>query len=411
MAVPVAMPRQGQSVESCIITEWHYKKGDQLKEGDILLSYETDKASFDLESPAEGILLEIFFKDGDVVPVLANIAVIGKKGESVDGFRPDKPSPGSAEGRAGTVSDESHGVPAASPETTVTTHLYQNNGKRRISPRARRMAQELNVPLDKITGSGPYGRIVAEDITRTAESTPAVITDTGGFSDAKLSNIRRIIAEKMYQSLQNSAQLTHHISADARRILAYRASFKALPEGSPNRDITINDMISYAVCKVLLNNLFLNSHFLGDSIRIFDRVHLGFAVDTERGLTVPVLKNADTFKLSEISGKLKGLAEKCKQGNIDPELLQSTEASFTISNLGAYGIEMFTPVLNLPQAGILGINTITRRPADTGDGTIGMVPYIGLSLTYDHRAVDGAPASAFLRELKEFIESFEPVIG
>jgi len=411
MAVPVAMPRQGQSVESCIITEWHYKKGEQLKEGDILLSYETDKASFELESPAEGILLETFFTAGDEVPVLANIAVIGKKGEKTDEFRPDNRQAGSDTGTTGELPGEQPDTSTVAAGTRATLSSSRNNGKQRISPRARKMALELNIPLETVNGSGPYGRIIAEDITRSAASAQGKVHGAGGYTDTRLSNVRKIIGSKMHQSLQNSAQLTHHISADARRILAYRASFKSLPEGSANKDITINDMISYAVCKVLLNRLYLNSHFLGDSIRTFESVHLGFAVDTERGLMVPVIRHADSLNLTEMSVKLKGLAEKCKQGNIDPELLQSTQASFTISNLGSYGIEMFTPILNLPQAGILGVNTITRRPADTGDGTIGMVPYIGLSLTYDHRAVDGAPASAFLKELKEYLESFEPVIG
>jgi len=320
MAVPVTMPRQGQSVESCIITEWLLKKGDQLKEGDILLSYETDKASFDLESPADGTLLDIFFTDGDVVPVLANIAVIGNKGEEVDEFRPDAAA-GIPEESTVAISEAQKDAQASSTESPAPIPQSLNGGKKRISPRARRMAQELNISLESVTGSGPYGRVVAEDVARTAKSVPAASPDKGGFSDTKLSNIRKIIGEKMHQSLQNSAQLTHHISADARRLLAYRASFKSLPEGSLNRDITINDMISYVVCRVLLNNLFLNSHFLGNSIRTFNKIHLGFAVDTERGLMVPVLKNADSCNLTETSQKLKGLAEKCKQGNIDPELL------------------------------------------------------------------------------------------
>ena len=298
---------------------------------------------------------------------------------------------------------------------------HADTGKRRISPRAKKMAELMNVRTDAIHGSGPYGRIIVKDILQSDDDVAGIAAATaiaregapGGdeYTIQKLGNMRRIIAEKMQASLQQSAQLTHHISADARKILTSRALFKSHTGGDDLAGITINDMICFAVTRVLLEKKYMNSHFLGDHLKMFNRVHLGFAVDTERGLMVPVLKNADALSLAEMSVQMKELAARCRKGDINPELLQSSEASFTVSNLGSYGIEMFTPVLNLPQTGILGINTITKRPADIGDGVIGIVPYIGLSLTYDHRAVDGAPASAFLAALKVTIESFEPVTG
>jgi pyruvate dehydrogenase E2 component (dihydrolipoamide acetyltransferase) len=166
-------------------------------------------------------------------------------------------------------------------------------------------------------------------------------------------------------------------------------------------------MICFGVIKALRKMPEINAHFLGDNIRIFRKVHLGIAIDTERGLMVPALRNADDMSIEELSVNLKKLADSCKKGNVDPELLASTAASFTVSNLGAFGVEMFTPVINLPQAGILGVNTIIHRPADIGNGIIGFVPFLGLSLTYDHRALDGAPASVFLREVKQQIENLE----
>ena len=149
-----------------------------------------------------------------------------------------------------------------------------------------------------------------------------------------------------------------------------------------------------------------NSHFLDNRIRTFNRVNLGIAVDTPRGLMVPAVRNADQMHLSALSKELKTVAEACRKGSISPELIQSTSASFTVSNLGNYGVEMFTPVINLPQSAILGVCTIINRPADTGNGVFGFVPYIGLSLTYDHRSVDGGPATLFLKEIKEQIENF-----
>ena len=172
------------------------------------------------------------------------------------------------------------------------------------------------------------------------------------------------------------------------------------------QDITLNDMICWCVIRALGKFPEANSHFLDDRIRTFNKVHLGIAVDTPRGLMVPVVKNASDMHLDALSAALKSVADSSKKGSINPELIQSTAATFTVSNLGNYGVEMFTPVINLPQVGILGVCTIINRPADIGNNIFGFVPYIGLSLTYDHRAIDGGPATLFLKEIKEQIEKF-----
>jgi len=172
-------------------------------------------------------------------------------------------------------------------------------------------------------------------------------------------------------------------------------------------NVTINDLVCYAVTRALKKHPLANSHFLGDTLRVFNKVHLGIAVDTERGLMVPAVRNADDLNIQQLAGQLKSVAETCKKGNINPELLSSEAASFSVSNLGSYGVELFTPVINLPQVAILGVNTIINRPADLGNGVYGFVPYIGLSLTYDHRALDGAPASALLRDIRLEIENLD----
>lgn len=211
----------------------------------------------------------------------------------------------------------------------------------------------------------------------------------------------------MHASLQNSAQLTHHMSADVRRLLDARQKIKnEIAAGKNQQDITLNDMICWCVIRALLKFPEANSHFLGDKIKTFHKVHLGIAVDTPRGLMVPTVKNASEMDLKTLSKELKSAAEACKKGSISPELIQSTSATFTVSNLGNYGVEMFTPVVNLPQAGILGVCTIINRPANMGNNIFGFVPYLGLSLTYDHRAIDGGPATLFLKEIKEQIEKF-----
>ena len=210
----------------------------------------------------------------------------------------------------------------------------------------------------------------------------------------------------MHESISTSAQLTHHMSADARKILALRAIIKNEAAKGGKQNITLNDMVCFAAIKAIEKFPEINSHFMGDKLRTFKKVHLGIAVDTPRGLMVPAIRNASEMSLTGLSSKLGEAAELCRKGNINPELLLGTAASFTVSNLGNYGVEMFTPIINLPQVAILGVNTIIYRPAELENGVFGFVPVIGLSLTYDHRAIDGGPATLFLKEIREQIENF-----
>ncbi|HVN59026.1 MAG TPA: dihydrolipoamide acetyltransferase family protein [Bacteroidales bacterium] len=401
MATPVIMPRQGQSVETCIITSWLKKKGEQVSTGDLLFSYETDKAAFDMESPADGMLLDVFFKEGDEVPVLTAVAVIGAAGEKTGEFysSPEKkPVPASSANPAGInlPGKESLDVPAV-----------HGDGKVKISPRARKLADAKGIDISLVAGTGPGGRIIFRDIEDSAAGNKLPAADhqpaSSGFTDQPLSNVRLLISKAMHTSLRNSAQLTHHMSADARRILEARRAVKE----SGKSNITLNDIICWCVIRALENFPVVNSHFLDDRIRTFSDVHLGIAVDTPRGLMVPAIKNAGSLEIDKLSAALNEAATACRKGNVNPELLKSEAASFTVSNLGNYGVEMFTPVINLPQVAILGVCTITYRPADLGNNVFGFIPVIGLSLTYDHRAVDGGPATLFLREIKNRIESFE----
>jgi pyruvate dehydrogenase E2 component (dihydrolipoamide acetyltransferase) len=405
MAIAVIMPKQGQSVESCIITKWFKQKGETVVAGDILFSYETDKAAFDLESSADGILLDVFFGDGAEVPVLVNVAVIGKSGEATEAYNPVQSKPGPIT------------TPPASEsylETKVDTNKELSaspDGKIRISPRAKRMAENKGVAYSNIQGSGPNGRIIAIDI-ESIQSGTAIIKITEPISGVEyteqpLTNVRKLIAKAMFTSLQNSAQLTHHMSADVRHLLEARQKIKnGITAGKNQQDITLNDMICWCVIRSLEKFPEANSHFLEDRIKIFHKVHLGIAVDTSRGLMVPTVRNASDMDLVKLSKELKSVALNCKKGSINPELIQSTSATFTVSNLGNYGVEIFTPVINLPQTAILGVCTIINRPSIIENNIFGFIPYIGLSLTYDHRSIDGGPATLFLKEIKEQIEAF-----
>lgn len=354
------------------------------------------------------------------------MAVIGKEGESTDAFRPGADDDNSAPAE----------TPAPSPEiqdeaAVQNTPSLSSDEKIHVSPRAKKMAGMHGITLQGLTGSGPYGRIIVRDVEAAMQrsqepvqqqvaqpvtpASPPVFTAAPAnmqagidYTDQGLSNVRKLIAKAMHASLQNTAQLTHHLSADARRILSLRKEVKKLQQSGYAHNITLNDMISYAAIRALLKNPDANVHFFGDSIRKFHHVHLGMAVDTERGLMVPSLQHADQLSLPGLSSRLKDLANRCRIGSIDPDLLASTAGTFTISNLGNYGVEMFTPILNIPQAAILGVNTIVYRPAPQADETMAIVPFIGLSLTYDHRALDGGPATKLLADIKQEIENLHP---
>lgn len=415
MAIPVLMPRQGQSVETCILGQWYKSVGETVKTGDILFSYETDKASFEEEAKADGVLLAVFFNEGDEIPVLSNIAVIGQPGESFDEFVNGAVTV--SETTEITVPDEAPVVfefevePGDLPE-----HL-------RISPLAKNMATKLGVDIYALKGSGPHGRIIARDIELAASTltksetvtvqakskvqSPAAVLEKGDdFEIRPVSNIRKLIANAMHQSLQNSAQLTHHLSADARQLQRIRKKFKIeFGEGKIKQNITINDLVCFAVILALEKFPQANTHFMGDKMKWFNKVHLGLAVDTDRGLMVPAVKNASDLSLAGLSAQMQQLASQARGGNINPDLLSPESATFTISNLGNYGVEMFTPVINLPQVAILGVCAIIPRPKEIEEGVYGFVPMIGLSLTYNHQALDGGEATRFLAEIRNQIEN------
>ncbi len=414
-ATPVAMPKSGIAVESCILTKWNVKVGDVVKEGDILFSYETDKSSFDLQSEVGGEVLATFFNEGDEIEVGANVLAIGEHGVDASCF-----APGGAPAAPVEVSAPTPAPVAAAPAESVATPASVNkDGIIHASPRAKNLAQKLGVDLSTATPTGPNGRIIERDVREASvnkASAPAVVAapavaapaapvDVKAYKDEKMSNIRKVIAKNMVASLSTMAQLTHNISFDCTNIMEFRKYLKDNAEKLNLPSITINHIILFAVSRVLKNHRDLNANLInGDTMRYFEHANLGIATDTPKGLLVPTLFGADTMSLSEIAKKAKALSTDAINGKLAPDLL--TGGSFTISNVGAMGIESFTPVVNPPQTGILGVNTLETRVKLGKNGEV--IPYtaMNLSLSYDHRALDGAPASKFLKELKEYLENF-----
>lgn len=415
-ATPVTMPKSGITVESCIVTKFSVKVGDTVKKGDALFSYETDKSSFDLESELDGEVLAVFYGEGDEVPVGANVVVIGEHGVDASCFAPNGSAP-----KAQAIAEEApKAVQDAKATETKTAEVKADNGRIFASPRAKNLANKLGVDLNSATPTGPNGRIIERDVREASVNPKAVATadspkaevkeaaanvDVKAFKDEKMSNIRKVIAKNMVASLSTMAQLTHTLSFDCTNVMEFRKYLKDNAEKLKLPGITVNNIIVFAVSRVIKNHRDLNANLInGDTMRYFEHVNVGIATDTPRGLLVPTLFGADLMSLSEIAAKSKKLSQDAIDGKISPDLL--TGGSFTVSNVGTMGIESFTPVVNPPQTGILGVNTMETRVKLGKNGEI--IPYtaMSLSLSYDHRALDGAPASRFLKELKEYLENF-----
>lgn len=460
MPTAVVMPKQGQTVESCIIASWRKAKGDPVTAGEVLCEVETDKALLEVESPANGVLLDVFFQAGDDVPVLTNIAAVGQPGEDASSLRP-----GGATTAAAAPIPTGQVEPAklaAASQAVPAALAGSNGGVVGVSPRARKLAQARGVETANLTGSGPGGRIIERDVQALLARQPALtplaktMVAQGGFTVPApgsgvsgriraadlvpaapvetaapvvpaqpaapvavpaateevqvipVKGIRKVIATRMLQSLQTTAQLTLNSSADASALLAYRQQLKESAEALGLRKVTINDLVLLAVSRTLPQHSEVNALFSDDTIYQHKNVHLGLAVDTPRGLMVPVIRQANTLSLKQISQEARRLASTCLEGNVSPDEL--TGGTFTVTNLGSLGIESFTPVLNPPQVAILGVGNINLKPVEV-EGEVKFIPHLGLSLTINHQVVDGAPAARFLQALAQGLAQIELLLA
>ena len=452
MATPVEMPKLGNTVEQCLLVAWHKHKGDTVRAGEVLAEMETDKATFDLTAPTDGTVLELFFDDGAMVPVFTNVCVIGAVGEAIEDYRPQMPVSSAKVGaaaandgkpaavaQAGTtvspasedradrtrVIPPSNGTwPAAQPATPVAGIPLAAG---RMSPRARRFAAEHGFQPPPMSGSGPGGSILERDVRAQLLSTPPVTgvarslidsgyelrgagSGVGGMIRAcdlipppvRLTGVRERTARRTRESLASTAQYTLHASADATGLLALRREIKASP-GTP--DITIDDLVVFCAIQAVLEVPAVNAELIEG--RLYQRAHinLGFACDTPRGLVVPVVRNSEELGIAELSDRLNSLATQAVEGTLAVD--DMADATFTVSNLGVLGIESFTPVLNPPQVAILGVDAIALKPVRKPDGGIEFIDSIGLSVTFDHQAIDGAPGARFLNVLKQKIASVQ----
>ena len=437
MAQIVLMPKEGITVESCLVGAWRKNIGDTVAVGETLFDYETDKAAFECVSTAGGVLLHKFYNEGDEAPVLRPAAIVGEEGEDISALIADA---GAAAAPAGEAAKPSGPATEFKPVLAAAeTTGAAPNASPVASPRARSFAAEQGVDLGSAIPTGPDGRILEEDVIKAANKTqrddktqrdtqgaqggsfmfgretqdappaaPALGAADGAaaadFEDETFTKIRAVIAKTMTDSLHSGAQLTHHHSFDATSVLAMREDFKAADEALGYGGVSVGDIILYTASRVLARHPEINALVTAAGVRKYHTVNLGVAVDTPRGLMVPTVFGAEKKSLNKISAEVKALAAAAREGNISPDFL--TGGTFTVSNLGATGVEMFTPIINPPQAAILGVCGVTERVRLNRNGRPEVYPLIGLSLTYDHRAIDGAPASRFAAELCKELEAF-----
>lgn len=445
MATIVVMPQLGNSVESCIIVEWMIAEGDTVAVDQTLASIETDKSTMEVPSTAEGTVLKLLWEEGDEVPVKDPLIIVGEPGEDISGLVPGGDA---APAEAAAAPAEQAAAPEAGAPAFTTERATGA-----VSPRARALAASNGVDASAIAeGSGPHGRVIERDVAaaiaagpvltsaaraagvsaaegtgiggrvsvadagRTPEAAPAAAVAApaaaadfpGASTSAPLKGVRKVVAKRMMESLSSTAQLTLNTTANAAGILAMRKKVKNADEALGLNKITLNDLVCFAVSRTLLKYPAFNAHLEDGVLTEFEQVHLGFACDTPRGLIVPVIRSAQALGLKAFSDEAKRLASGAIDGSLSPDFLSG--GTFTVSNVGSFGIETFTPVINLPQTAILGVGAITPRPVVAADGTIGVEQRLTLSLTIDHQVIDGADGARFLRDLVPAIENIDMTV-
>lgn len=445
MAEEFFIPKLGQTVEEVTLIKWLVEDGARIKQGQEILEVETDKAVFPVEAPASGYLHMGPYKEGDVVPVLTVVAIIGKEDE---GFQVDEgpaaeaeeaevePAPSEAPRREAEVGPEDGRI-FASPrarklagekgvdlsrvtptggggvrvaERDVLAYLQS---RPKVTPVAHKMAAEAGLDLDEVTGTGPGGKITREDVERAlaarvapptpapAPSLPPTLPEVEVLERVPLKGVRGIIAERMATSARATARVTLMMEADATQFVDMRERLKARVAEDWGFAPGYSDLLGKIVATALRKFPYMNARLKAEAVEYVKPINMGMAVDTERGLLVPVVRDADKKSLRQFGAEFRRLAEGARTGRISPDDLSG--GTFTITNLGMYDVDAFTPVINPPEAAILGVGRIAQKPVVRDEGIVARHMWT-LSLVFDHRLVDGAPAARFLRYIKDLIE-------
>ena len=415
MAEVINMPRLSDTMEEGTLAKWFKKVGDSVKEGEILAEIETDKATMEFESFHDGVLLHIGIDEGSTAPVDSIIAVIGSKGEDISSIikgsntANEEPKPEVKEEPKPEVKEEPKPEVKEEPKPEVKVEvksaIVSNESADRIliSPLARKLANEKGIDIKSIKGSGDNGRIIKRDIdsykssdySQFIQPRPSV---TESSNESQNSTMRKAIAKRLSDSKFSAPHYYLNIECEMDNMISFRNQFI----NTQNIKISFNDIIAKAVSLSLARHPKVNSRWYDDKIVFYDHVHLGVAVAVDDGLIVPVVKYANSKDLPEINAEIKDFAVRAKNKKLTPAEIEGS--TFTISNLGMFGIESFTSIINQPNSAILSIGAIIEKPiVKNGDIVIGNT--MKLTLACDHRTVDGATGSLFLKTLKEYIEN------
>jgi len=428
MAEVIKMPRMSDTMEEGVIVSWLKKVGDKVKTGDILAEVETDKATMELENYVDGQLLYVGIKEGESVQVNGIIAIIGKEGEDfeallkadtgpkkadeIDPKSEEKEEPAIKEVEIPKQEDEPKVEVQAENTDTKETEAAHGNDRLKISPLAKKIADEKGIDVHQVKGTGDHGRIVRRDIEayqpeqvgnvekeNKATQLP-VVAGTEQFEDVPLSQMRKTIARRLSESMFTAPHFYLNIEVEMSRAIAARKSINDLL----GTKISFNDIVIKAVSAALMRHPKVNSSWLGDKIRYNKHINIGVAMAVEDGLIVPVVRFANSKGLSHISAEVKDFSEKAKSKKLQPSDWEGN--TFTISNLGMFGIEEFTAIINPPDSCILAVGAIQEKPI-VKDGQVVPGNLMKLTLSCDHRVVDGATGAQFLQTLKAMLE--EPV--
>jgi pyruvate dehydrogenase E2 component (dihydrolipoamide acetyltransferase) len=384
MAAEIRLPQWGMGMREGTIVQWLKKEGEPVNEGDPLVEVEAEKVTSEVTASGSGVLLRILVAEGSTVPVRTVLGLIGAPGEIIPEAEPARtPMPVEAGSEPKTASE-----PTAAQV--------------QVTPVARRMAKEHGIDLTKVRGSGPGGRITDEDVQRAIDAAVPSGEEPLEAQVIPLTGIRGTIARRMHQSLQSMAQVTLTTEADVTDLQQMRETLKQ------DFDLAYTDMIVKAVALTLKEYPRLNAHVEGERIRLSQHIHIGIAVALEDGLIVPVVRHADRKSLREIARDTQRLAQQAREGRLTPE--EVTGSTFTVTNLGMYGVDTFTPIINPPEVAILGVGRLVEK-ATRGPQGMEWRQMLTLSLTFDHRAVDGAPAAAFLQAVRKHLEESAALAG
>lgn len=411
MAVVINMPRLSDTMTEGVVAKWHKKVGDQIKEGDLLAEIETDKATMDFEAfpGQEGELLYVGVQEGQTAPVDQVLAILGTKGEDVEALlkshgtasAPAAEEPKAAAAPAPAKEEVKQSAPAPAAAAPAPAPVASaSNGRVFASPLAKKLAEEKGIDIAAVAGSGEGGRIVKRDVDNFKASAPAAAPVMAGaqtYTDTPVSQMRKTIARRLADSKFTAPHFYLNVSVDMDNAMAARAAVNAKSDVK----ISFNDFVVKAVSLALKKNPKINSGWFGDYIRQYDYVNIGIAVAVDEGLLVPVVRNADLKSLSTISTEVKTFAQKAKDKKLQPSDWEGN--TFTISNLGMFGIDSFTAIINPPDACILAVGGIQSVPV-VKNGQVVPGNVMKLTLSCDHRVVDGATGATFLNDVKAFLE-------